>query len=172
MKNAILVSGIVIALGVSSTAIAQTSSGSFKASTSVQSECKIVALGDIDFFDLDAMEALGGSMGRTFSIQCTGGTTNVLLSLDEGSNPETSSSCANPKRRMQSQYGNYLTYDLMYSDVNGATMWGCDSSNQVVIPTFVSSGTPVSVNRRAVWHQGQDLPIGSYVDTVNLTVAF
>lgn len=127
-----------------------------------------------DFSDLDAINSLGGNISNVMMVKCTAGSVGVKISMDQGANPDAGSTCDAPLRRMKSEHGDYIPYTLRAKTVS-SNPWsdiGCGASNHVEMPTFTSSLDPAPVWRHFGWAPGQDLKIGTYVDTVGVTVTF
>lgn len=154
----------------------QTSSGSFQVSTSVQGAC-VLSAAALNFgeYNVDT----GNTANSVISVQCTAGSTNVEVYLSEGLNPAADSRCEYPKRRLISTDGqSYLEYDVR-STSNPFGPWGCaprEASGGVYngrrINSFPSSLTPQTVVTSSSIARQQNAPIGSYSDTIDVTVVF
>jgi spore coat protein U-like protein len=99
----------------------------------------------------------------TISIACTKGTV-ATIGLGLGAN------VSGTTRRMKDATTDYLTYEL-YLDSTRATVWGTTGVN-----LFSAGAAPSKVARPfSVYGRipsGQDVPAGSYTDTVVATVNF
>ena len=153
----------------------QSSGGSFQVSTSVQGGCVLTAE-TLNFGEYNPDRMKYGY--SNISVKCTAGSTNVSVFLDQGRNAESTSTCSQPQRRLISGDGrSYLKYDLK-SESDPFGQWGCDtngefgSSNGRVIKSFTSSLEPVVIGTYAVMPSQQDVPIGSYSDTIGVNVVF
>ena len=146
---------------------------SFQVTANVASSCTVsattLAFGQYDPADANAAAPLDAS--GTVSVRCTRGTATAVAALDQGSNPATGSSCANPLRQMDGGAALRLRYDI-YQDAGRAAPWGCDATNTQAIPTFTTSLTPVQLTTYGRIPAGQDAAIGSYTDTVQVSVTF
>lgn len=172
----------------STSAFAATTPGSFDVNTDVKGSCVLVSADNIDFGTYDPA---GGSnfdiRHGSISVRCTAGTTNVSIALDQGANPGPGSSCDLPARRLKSSNGQYLRYfigsddyvtttDFLHSTVKNN--WGCTSTGEYAtsstktIESFSSSLEPVVLPVPAKIYLGQDVGIGSYSDTIGVTVTF
>lgn len=95
----------------------------------------------------------------TITVTCTN-TTGYTVALDNGDNYSA------PNRRMNNA-GSYLNYEL-YSDAGRTTRWGDN-------PDWVSGAGTGSAQNLTVYGRlpaGQALFIGSYTDTIEVTVTY
>jgi spore coat protein U-like protein len=150
------------------TAYAGTATDNLAVSATVTANCTIDASAGLSFGAYDpvvtnASTDLTGS--GTISTTCTNGATVTLL-LGQGANADTGSTDAAPVRRMLSGASDYLSYDL-YTDAGHTTVWDNTTGTSV-------SGTGASVDTTVygVITAGQNVPAGSYADTVLATVSF
>lgn len=108
----------------------------------------------------------------TIQLQCTRGSTSVVVALDQGLNPSENSNCIDPARRMKAGEG-YLNYAI-YSrntDSGSTRVWGCDTQ-AVDLGPFNSSLEPLTLNTYGTIPKQQNAPQGTYVDTVGVVVFF
>ena len=148
-------------------------SANFQVTATVASSCTVTAT-DIAFGAYDPADTnatLGADASGTVNVRCTRGTTTAVAALDQGDNPAAGSTCANPQRQMAGTGAERLRYDI-YQDAARNTPWGCDAANDQAIPTFTSSLTPVQLVTYGRIPAGQDAAIGSYADTVQVSVTF
>ena len=143
---------------------AATITASMPVSATVNNNCTIttnpIAFGSYDPVvanDSANLDATGAVI-----IACTKGATTTL-GLDTGANASAGS------RRVASS-GNFLTYEL-YQDSNRSTVWGNSGA------ALYNSGTSPSKDARTFSVYGrvagnQDVPAGSYTDTIVATVNF
>jgi spore coat protein U-like protein len=102
----------------------------------------------------------------TIATVCTNGST-AKITLGQGANADTGSTDTAPARRM-TDGTNFLAYQL-YSENTYTTVWGNTD------PTgFSVTGTGATVNATVYGRvaQGQNVPAGSYTDTVVATITF
>jgi spore coat protein U-like protein len=144
---------------------ALTATANLGATASVANNCTIstgtVAFGSYDPIVTHASADLDGSGSVT--ITCTkGATTTIGLGL--GANASGS------VRRLTDGTGNYISYEL-YQETGRTTVWGT-SGGALFTPAAAPSkaARPFSVYGRIV--AAQDVPAGSYADTVVATVTF
>lgn len=155
---AALVAGFV---GLAQTNLnAATQTSSFTVSASVTANCTIsaaaLAFGAYDPVVANASANLDQT--STITVACTKGT-SASVSLDSGVNYSSG-------RRMKAG-SNYLGYE-MYSDSGRSTVW--DTTNTVAYSAASKASTGLTVYGRVA--AGQDVPAGSYSDTVVATITF
>jgi spore coat protein U-like protein len=99
----------------------------------------------------------------TVTVTCTKGTSaTVGLALGQNASGST--------RRMLNGTSNYLKYEL-YQDVQRRNVWGTDGSAAVSVGAAPTKAPRTFTVYGRVF-AGQDLPAGSYSDTVQATVNF
>lgn len=177
MKKTFALTSLSVALlAFAGAASAGQASGTFKVTAQVQGSCIVSSTEDIQFgtydpVNLHATSAQNLDAQGKVSVRCTAGSTNVKVALDEGLTKASGSSCATPLRQVKSAKDDVIAYSL-YQDTGRATAWGCDASNEANIPSFASSLTPVELVTYGRIAGGQFVPIGTYTDTVGVTVTF
>jgi len=140
---------------------AATATSSFAVSASVTANCTISA-GTLAFGAYDPVVANASAnldQTSTISVACTKGAT-ASVALDNGSN-------FSGGRRMKSGTTDFLGYE-MYSDSGRATVW--NSTAPVAYTATSKAASSLTVYGRVA--AGQDVPAGSYSDTVIATVTF
>ncbi len=158
-------SGLVLLAVLTQFSLAQAGSisANLNVSATVTDNC-IISTADLAFGAYDPIVTNASSpkdSTGTVNITCTSGAvTNV--ELDTGANASGST------RRMKAG-SNYLTYEI-YQDSGRNTVWGSGASK-------LDTGTAPNFNLRAFTAYGritagQDVPAGSYTDTVVATVNF
>lgn len=135
-------------------------------SASVGSHCELTA-GAINFGDYNPLLPGNLDMNGAFSVRCTRGTPNVTIGLNDGQH------ASGTTRRMvhATDATAFLTYELYQDAARGATdRWG--SSGTELRPYIAASAgwTELTVYGRI--GPTQDVPVGSYSDTVVATVNF
>lgn len=171
IRSTALALGLVLSAAAGAASAAQVN-GNFQVTATVSGSCVISGANDINFGTYDPTGAQGTSAldaQGSIAVRCTAGSTNVKVALDQGMNADAGSTNETPLRRMVSG-SNYLSYQL-YQDSGRATVWG-DGSAELVIPSFASSITPVTLDTHGRIPAGQNAAIGSYSDTVGVTVTF
>jgi spore coat protein U-like protein len=163
--------GMIIGLALAGTASAGNVQGSLPVSASVAASCKIASINAIAFGAYDPANVNASSpldaTGQV-NVSCTKGDA-VSITLDQGANAATGSTCVAPGRQMKNG-ANMLGYAI-YSDTGRTTAWGCDTTNQVSF-TSASASTPTSLTTYGRVPGGQDVPSGNYADTVTVSVTF
>lgn len=138
-------------------------------SASVSANCLIsttaLAFGSYDPVSANASSPLAATGG--VSVTCTTGASPVVT-LGQGSNPGSGSLDAAPLRQMSDGNGDNLAYNL-YQDSGHATVWGNTSGTGA---TATADGTSHTLTVYGSIAAGQNVPIGTYGDTVVASVAF
>jgi spore coat protein U-like protein len=144
-----------------STVGATTATSTFAVSATVSANCTISA-GALAFTPYDPVVANAVTnldQTSTITVACTKGSTGVV-SLDNGVN------ASGTIRRMKAG-ANFLTYE-MYSDSGHTTVW--NATNTVSYTALSKATTGVTLYGRVP--AGQDVPVGSYTDSVVATITF
>lgn len=163
VRVAVMLGGL--ALAPATTAFAQTDTDTFTVSANVSKNCSItttpVAFGVYDPVVANATTPLDAT--GAVIVTCTKGA-GTRIDLNNGNN----SSGGN--RRMAAGGGDFLTYQL-YQDTSRTTVWGSGGSAGQTI-----AGAPSKAPRTfTVFGRvpaAQDVPAGSYTDTVVATINF
>lgn len=152
-------------------ALAGTASSTFQVTANVTTNCQITNTSGIAFsYDpIVANATTAATASGTVSALCTKGDV-VTVALDQGLNAASGSTCVAPARQMVSSGGSKLAYSL-YQNSSDSTVWGCDTTNEYSY-TSASGLTAQSLSVYGVAPAGQDIPSGSYADTVTVTVTF
>jgi spore coat protein U-like protein len=167
LASALLVAGSIVASVAP--AMAGTATANLSASASVTANCTIstsaLSFGAYDPVSGQASSPLDGTGSVTTT--CTTGSSPVIT-LGQGGNADTGSTDAAPLRRLKDAGTNYLSYSL-YQDAGHATVWG-NTAGTGVSPTADGTAQATTIYGRVVG--GQNVPAGSYSDTVVATVTF
>jgi spore coat protein U-like protein len=161
---AVTVTGIA-ALMSTARSQAASASASLTVSASVASNCTVsttaLAFGTYDPLVANATASLDAT--GTVTIACTkGAATTIALGLGGNASGAT--------RRMADGSSNYLTYE-MYQDSARSTVWGTSGAGLLTPPAAPSKAARnFTVYGRIP--SNQDVPAGSYADTVTATVNF
>jgi spore coat protein U-like protein len=166
LGQAAIVSGIAIGLAAfNAPATAATATANLNVSATVTNNCTIstaaLAFGSYDPVVAHASANLDGT--GTVIVACTKGAT-ATIALGLGSNASGS------VRRLKDAGTNFITYE-MYLDSGRSTVWGTSGAN------LLSTGAAPSKTARNFTVYGripsnQDVPAGTYNDTVVATVNF
>ena len=162
LRRACLVGGLVVFSAGS--ALAGSASTSMSVSASVATNCVFKNSPAIGFGVYDTITGAEVNGTGTISIACTKGTV-ATVALDNGANH---ASASGTQRAMKSG-SNFLNYDI-YQDSAFGTFWGT-ATNAEVEPAAPSAAA-VSFTAYGKIPSGQDIPQGSYADTVGVTVSF
>jgi len=103
----------------------------------------------------------------TIQADCLTGS-SATITLGQGANAASGSTDASPSRRLSNGSGSFLNYDL-YQDSSATLIWGNTSGTGVVI-NDTGNGVTKEVNGKIP--SGQNVPAGSYTDTVVATITF
>ena len=108
----------------------------------------------------------------SISVRCTKGT-NISIGIEQGQNALAGGACsATPARRMkEAASNNYINYNILQS--SGGAAWGCGFGGpSEVTRSAGASNTIETFTTFGVIPQAQDVPSGTYSDTVNYIVTF
>jgi len=120
-----------------------------------------LAFGAYDPIVANLTAALDGT--TTFTVTCTQGGANVFVGASLGVNALGS------VRRLKSGTADFLTYEL-YREPGRTTIWGTtQAAGLAVVP---DGTTPVTMSVYGRIAGAQDSPVGTYSDTVVMTVNF
>lgn len=137
-------------------ALAASTSTTFTVSATVVASCSVSA-SNLAFGSYTGTANVDQT--STISVTCTNGT-DYSVALNDGANASGST------RRMVNGGTNYLTYE-MYSNAGRTTVWNAASP---VAGTGNGSAQSITLYGRVP--SGQNVPAGSYSDTVQVTVTY
>lgn len=147
---------------------AATATSNLSVTATVSNNCTIttsaVAFGAYDPVSANASTALDGS--GTVTVTCTSGA-STTITLGQGANAATGSTDAAPLRRMAAGT-NFLSYSLFQESAR-TTTWG-NTAGTGKAHTGTGASAAISVFGRVT--AGQNVPAGSYADTVVATITF
>ncbi|QND55112.1 spore coat U domain-containing protein (plasmid) [Phyllobacterium sp. 628] len=162
-KQAIIVAGVVAALGFSNPVFAATATGSFTVQITIQSSCILVSAATLTFTSVGVIAANDDS-SSALSVQCTN-TTPYNIGLDAG----TGAGASVAARKMTGPAGALVTYSL-YSDTSRSALWGQTIGTDTVAGTGNGAAQPYTVYGRV---PPQTTPAaGAYTDTVTVTITY
>lgn len=157
----LLVGGTALASG--------TATSNLSVTASVDASCTIstaaVAFGAYDPIVTNAASPLVGT--GTITVTCTNGA-STTITLGAGGNEDTGSTDDVPLRQMNDGGSNLLAY-FLYSDPGRTTVWG---NTEEAGKTHLGTGTSTDLTVFGRVPAGQNVPAGSYSDTVVATVTF
>ncbi|MBL8786006.1 MAG: spore coat protein U domain-containing protein [Deltaproteobacteria bacterium] len=167
LASAATVSSLVLAGGLL-TARAGAAQEDLAVSASVADNCTIettpLAFGSYDPITTHAASELAGTGSVT--VTCTSGA-SAVIKLGEGANADGASTPAAPARRLKSG-SNFLSY-FLFSDTLREVVWGNTALTGV---DHTGDGAPAAFTIYGAITAGQNVPSGTYTDTVVATVAF
>jgi spore coat protein U-like protein len=149
-------------------AFAGTATANLNVSALVSANCTLsaspLAFGSYDAVFANATTDLDGA--GSVSVNCTNGST-ATITLGQGANADAGSVDAAPLRRIKSG-SNYLSY-VLFQDSARTTAWGNTAGTGV---GHTGTGTINNISVYGRLAAGQNVPAGSYADTVIATVTF
>jgi len=153
---------------------AGSSSTTFQVSMTVARNCKITTSGTFNFGNYDPVVAnasapLNVTTPAFISVNCNKNTASVWVGLDAGAN--SSHAPAGSTRAASDGAGDYIGYDF-YQDSAFTTLWGNTQATAPTLGPFTSAKTPVTATVYGQAPAGQDVPVGTYTDTITATVNF
>lgn len=137
---------------------AGTASDSFNVTATVVTNCQIQTPNTLAFGNYDPLSATPTDGSTTFQVRCTKGT-SAWVGLNDGLNGT----------RFMASGTNLLDYEL-YQDSARTTVWGNTSATGVAYNATNNGWFTLTVYGRIP--AGQDVPAGSYLDTVTATINF
>jgi spore coat protein U-like protein len=156
---------LTLVIGAAAPTHAGSASAPLAISASVANNCTIstlpVAFGAYDPVVANAIANLDST--GSVAIACTKGAATTI-GLNLGTNASGST------RRLTDGASDYLTYEL-YQDSGRTTVWG-NSGAGLFTPAAAPSKTARNFTVYARLFSNQDVPAGSYADTVTATVNF
>lgn len=167
IKSTVMAMACILVLCASS-AFAGTATSNMSVSATVSANCTItagaLAFGAYDPIVTNATNPLPGT--ATLTVACTNGSPSVIT-LDQGLNPAGGSTNAAPLRQMASG-GNFLSYSL-FQDNALTVPWGNTNGTG---SAYTGTGVSGSVTVYGQVSGGQNVPSGTYNDTVVATITF
>jgi spore coat protein U-like protein len=177
IRMALLGATAMVGVGSALDAVALTTSGTISVTATVVDNCAFtttpVAFGNYDPAVVNAAGGANLAGTGTLLVTCTTGDA-ISIDLDAGGNPFAGSSATVPLRQMISA-GNLLGYSLFWPSAAGAggtvtaTVWGTGGGTSF---GYSATGVQQTINVFGSVAKGQNVPAGSYSDTVNVVVNF
>lgn len=165
MKKVLFAATVV---GFSTLATAGTQTSNMGVTATVVSSCTISA-GTLAFPNYDAVTGTQVDGQAALSVSCSkGAITNITLG--QGANPALLSTDILPLRQMKNTTTTDMLGYSLYSNSLRTTVWGNTALTGVVYVPASASPTNVNVYGRIT--ALQDVPAGSYADTVVATISF
>lgn len=151
-----------------SVARAETATANLEVSATVSANCIIsttaLAFGSYDPVSAHASAPLDGTGG--VSVTCTTGSSGTIT-LGQGTNADTGSTDAVPLRRM-TEGSSFISYTL-FQDASRTEVWA-NTAGTGVVHNGTGESTAITIYGQVA--AAQNVPAGSYVDTVVATVTF
>lgn len=149
-----------------STAHAADATANLSVTASVLGACVVVTL-PVAFGLYDPTAVTDNTAGTgTVTVTCTLGTP-YTVSLDAGANPSTPGVVTT--RRMLANTSDYLSYQL-YKEVGRTSVWG--NTDPDWLDSQTGTGLPQLLSVYGTIPKNQNAAVGTYLDTVVVTVAY
>jgi spore coat protein U-like protein len=149
----------------SASAQGQSRTANLRVTASVVGNC-LVTTTDVAFGNYDPVATNASTPADatgTVDVTCIQGVV-ATIGLDVGANAQGTT------RRMADGGANRLEYEL-YRDAGRSQIWGNTAGSNMVLPAAPSTATRTYTVYGRV-RQAQNIPVGSYSDTVVVTVSF
>jgi spore coat protein U-like protein len=164
VRNWLRAAGIAasMALMLGGTAPAATVSGTLPVSANITNNCAFGTINSLSFGAYDPVVANATSdlpSSSTFALTCTSGAA-ITMGLSLGGNAVAS------QRNMKDGGSNTLSYDL-FQDAAHSTAW-----NETTTEASTGTGSSVTYTVYGVVPHGQNVPAGSYTDSVSIDVNY
>jgi spore coat protein U-like protein len=173
IQTASLAAVALASLGVIADAGAGTTTGNLSVTATVTNNCSIDSTTALAFGSYDpaitnrpAGADLQSSAG-VIALTCTSGATTAIT-IDQGLTALAGSTDILPVRQMSDGATHLLGYSI-YQTGAFSTVWGNTSGTAVA---YSGTGASTNVSVYGVVPKGQNVPAGSYSDTVIVTVTF
>ena len=166
-----LILALALVAFASSNSSAATQTANLGVTASVSAGCTIsagtVAFGAYDPVVTNASSGADKTGTGIVTVDCTNGSATTVT-LGQGANPGAGSTDAAPLRRMNDGSANYISYSL-YQDAAFVNPWG---NTPATGEPYTGTGTSSDLTVYGVALKGQNVPVGSYSDTVIATITF
>ena len=171
MKKTSLLALILVPL-MAAPVFAQTASNPLTVQATVTANCT-VDTATLNFGNYDPLvthAATDLAVAQALTLKCTKGTAATSIDLDPGANNSSG-------RRMKTGASDYLNYEL-YKESSHTNVWKTGATNGVVPATSTSKNSPLKFSDNSALQvfglipQNQDITIGAYSDTVQITINF
>ena len=171
MKKIFLVAAVALGL-VAAPALAGSANNNLTVQSTVIANCTVSAA-TLNFGNYDPLVANAAAnldVSQVLSIRCTKGTAATSIDMDSGLN------FSGTRRMRIGATANYLGYEI-YKDGGRTLLWGTGAVNGVVPDASASKNSDLTVGGAALSAYGrvpqnQDVAVGSYADTVKITINF
>lgn len=162
-----LTAAVVLVADAGTAMAAGTETASLGISATVANTCKIESTSNVNFTTYDPTSTTDTATNSgQIRVKCTKGSTSTIYM---GAGTASGATCSGTPVRKMANGADLLTYNL-YQNNGYTTVWGCDSSNQYSYTASNNGWQNLTVY--GVIPAGQDVPAGSYTDTVTVTVNF
>ncbi len=165
MNKQILKSTLIAAAGLlfANSALAATATATFKVTATVADSC-LVSATDLNFGTYDPAAVKDGT--STITVTCTAKTPYTI-----GLNAGTGTSVVTTRTMTGDGAGTQLDYEL-YTESGRTTVWDDIGGTGTTVAQSVLTGGPLGYTVYGQIPASQYVPAASYVDTINVTVAY
>jgi spore coat protein U-like protein len=127
--------------------------------------CTITPLGSINFGNYDVFSTIPVDSTGSIQIFCDQTQPHVVISIG----PSQNSGGFNPRKMKNSSFSDFLSYNL-YSDAGRTVTWGDGTGGTSTVTQKAFKNTPLVVTIFGRIPAGQDVYVGSYSETVTVTI--
>ena len=170
LRLALLLTTAVLAAGTALNSLAATQTSTLSVTATISNVCAISTTNGVAFGAYDPVTANATNpvtATGSLSVTCTSGATEPVITLDVGNNPNGAGSAAAPQRQMIS--GSNLLLYYLYQDSGYSVVWGNTVGSG---ETYTGIGTASTLTVYGSIPAGQNVPAGSYADSVVATVTY
>lgn len=167
MRTSALLAAALATFGFAQLAGAD-ASANLAVSASVANGCTITAANTLGFGAYNTVSGAAVNSSAAIQVACTTGT-ETTITLGEGAHADALSSADVPLRQMIDGSGHLLAYSL-FSDTQRLVVWGNTLDTGLPYVALSSAGADQTVFGRIT--ANQDVPAGTYTDSVVATIAF
>ncbi|MGA7964950.1 MAG: spore coat U domain-containing protein [Gammaproteobacteria bacterium] len=155
---------------VATPAQASTATTTFNVTATVTSNCNVTAT-NLAFGSYNVLDTAVLNGTSTVAVNCTKDTP-FTVALDAGGNAGGATNFSARAMSNGATTPSLLDYQL-YTNSAGSTVWGNGTqSSSTMSGTGTGPGSPVNETVYGQIPAGQNVPAGSYTDTVNVTVSY
>lgn len=129
--------------------------------------CTITPLGSLNFGIYDVFSTIPVDATGSIQILCDQTQPHVIISIG----PSQNSGGFNPRKMKKSSLGDFLSYNL-YSDAGRTVTWGDGTGGTSAVTQKAFKNTPLVVTIFGRIPAGQDVYVGSYSETVTVTITW
>jgi spore coat protein U-like protein len=129
--------------------------------------CSVTPLGGINFGNYDVFSITPADSTGTIQILCDVTAPHVVISIG----PSQYSGVFNPRQMKHSSSSYLLSYNL-YTDAGRTVIWGDGTGGTSTVTQKAMKNTPLNMTIYGRIPAGQDVYVGSYGETVTVTIVW